>query len=81
MSSQTMSSVVSSSLPSIDDSLVISSLGTGITRGCMDLGRLYQGKYLPPDRNSIHDTAECVEEGTSEETSENHSVNTQIELD
>ena len=25
-------------------------LGSGISRGCMDLGRLYQGKYVPPDR-------------------------------
>eukprot|EP00092_Neocalanus_flemingeri_P036472 GFUD01039714.1.p1 GENE.GFUD01039714.1~~GFUD01039714.1.p1 ORF type:complete len:498 (-),score=173.13 GFUD01039714.1:586-1878(-) len=32
------------------DFLIVSDLGLGISRGCMDLGRLYQGKYVPPER-------------------------------
>eukprot|EP00092_Neocalanus_flemingeri_P054487 GFUD01064167.1.p1 GENE.GFUD01064167.1~~GFUD01064167.1.p1 ORF type:complete len:500 (+),score=180.30 GFUD01064167.1:181-1500(+) len=32
------------------DFLVVNNLGLGISRGCMDLGRLYQGKYVPPER-------------------------------
>ena len=33
-----------------NDILVVSELGSGISRGCMNYGRLYQGKYIPPDR-------------------------------
>lgn len=33
--------------------LYVSELGAGISRGCMGLGRLYQGKYVPPDRSDI----------------------------
>ena len=32
------------------DCLIISELGSGITRGPMNYGRLYQGKYIPPNR-------------------------------
>ena len=32
------------------DFLVIRELGSGISRGCMNYGRLYQGKYIPPER-------------------------------
>ena len=32
------------------DFLVINELGSGISRGCMNYGRLYQGKYIPPER-------------------------------
>ena len=32
------------------DSLVVSQLGLGLNRGCMDYGRMYQGKYVPPER-------------------------------
>ena len=35
----------------VSDSLVMTDLGSGISRGCMDLGRLYQGKYVPPERS------------------------------
>ena len=30
--------------------MVINELGSGISRGCMNYGRLYQGKYIPPER-------------------------------
>ena len=30
--------------------MVISELGSGISRGYMNYGRLYQGKYIPPER-------------------------------
>ena len=32
------------------DFLVVNELGSGISRGCMNYGRLYQGKYIPPER-------------------------------
>ena len=32
------------------DFLMVNELGSGISRGCMDFGRLYQGKYIPPER-------------------------------
>merc|ERR1712106_1105513 len=32
------------------DFLVVNELGSGICRGCMNFGRLYQGKYIPPER-------------------------------
>merc|ERR1711892_329626 len=28
--------------------VVVNELGSGISRGCMNFGRLYQGKYIPP---------------------------------
>jgi len=33
-----------------DDIILVSELGSGITRGSMNYGRLYLGKYIPPDR-------------------------------
>jgi len=52
------------------DSLVMTELGSGISRGCMDLGRLYQGKYVPPDRsdglNTEHEDVEDREDVISE---------------
>jgi hypothetical protein len=32
------------------DILRVNELGLGISRGCMEFGRLYQGKYIPPER-------------------------------
>eukprot|EP00092_Neocalanus_flemingeri_P014448 GFUD01015587.1.p1 GENE.GFUD01015587.1~~GFUD01015587.1.p1 ORF type:complete len:991 (+),score=328.13 GFUD01015587.1:343-3315(+) len=53
------------------DFLMVNELGLGISRGCMDFGRLYQGKYVPPERidgllPELEET-ECEEE---EETGE-----------
>ena len=33
-----------------NDFMVVNELGSGISRGCMNYGRLYQGKYIPPER-------------------------------
>jgi len=35
------------------DVVYVSELGSGIHRGAMGFGRLYQGKYVPPDRSDI----------------------------
>jgi len=35
------------------DVLYVSELGSGIHRGAMGFGRLYQGKYVPPERTDI----------------------------
>merc|ERR1712012_125983 len=35
------------------DVVYVSELGCGINRGAMNFGRLYQGKYVPPDRSDI----------------------------
>eukprot|EP00090_Calanus_glacialis_P046531 TRINITY_DN9192_c0_g1_i8.p1 TRINITY_DN9192_c0_g1~~TRINITY_DN9192_c0_g1_i8.p1 ORF type:complete len:962 (-),score=314.50 TRINITY_DN9192_c0_g1_i8:328-3213(-) len=43
------------------DFMVISELGSGISRGCMNYGRLYQGKYIPPERTDGL-LPECEEE-------------------
>jgi len=32
------------------ETLVVSQLGSGISRGSMNYGRLHQGKYIPPER-------------------------------
>jgi len=48
------------------DFLVVSELGLGISRGCMNFGRLYQGKYIPPERTDGL-LAECEEEETTPE--------------
>jgi len=40
-------------LSGVPDVLVVSELGQGINRGFMGLGRLYQGKYIPPEREDI----------------------------
>jgi len=33
-----------------NDILVVSELGSGISRGSMNYGRLYQSRYIPPNR-------------------------------
>ena len=43
------------------DFLMVNELGLGISRGCMDFGRLYQGKYIPPERTDGL-LLECEEE-------------------
>jgi len=35
------------------DVVYVSELGSGIHRGAMGFGRLYQGKYVPPDRSDV----------------------------
>jgi len=52
------------------DFLVVSELGLGISRGCMNFGRLYQGKYIPPERTDGL-LAECEGE---ENTPENENI-------
>jgi hypothetical protein len=49
--------------------MVISELGSGISRGCMDYGRLYQGKYIPPERTDglLLEEESVNEEATIEE--------------
>merc|ERR1712106_118172 len=45
------SSLIETAKPSgYFDFLVVNELGSGISRGCMNFGRLYQGKYIPPER-------------------------------
>jgi len=51
---------------SYGDFLVVSELGLGISRGCMNFGRLYQGKYIPPERTDGL-LAECEEENSNPE--------------
>jgi len=48
------------------DFLVVSELGLGISRGCMNFGRLYQGKYIPPERTDGL-LAECEEQENNPE--------------
>ena len=43
------------------DFMMVNELGLGISRGCMDFGRLYQGKYIPPERTDGQ-LPECEEE-------------------
>ena len=43
------------------DFMVINELGLGISRGGMNYGRLYQGKYIPPERTDGL-LPECKEE-------------------
>ena len=56
-------------------------LWLGMGRGCMDLGRQYQGKYVPPDRNT--DEKKEVEEDIVDETQEviEECVSKDIDLD
>ena len=46
--------------------IVVSELGSGIARGFMNLGRLFQGKYIPPERTDgllpQPDEKVCIEE-------------------
>eukprot|EP00092_Neocalanus_flemingeri_P054488 GFUD01064168.1.p1 GENE.GFUD01064168.1~~GFUD01064168.1.p1 ORF type:complete len:463 (+),score=172.68 GFUD01064168.1:176-1390(+) len=51
------------------DFLVVSDLGLGISRGCMSLGRLYQGKYVPPERIDGLLPEQEEKEGMEEEAS------------
>ena len=48
------------------DFLLVNELGSGISRGCMNFGRLYQGKYVPPERTDGL-LPECEEEECMEE--------------
>ena len=43
------------------DFLIFNDLRLGIARGSMDFGRLYQGKYIPPERTDGL-LPECEEE-------------------
>lgn len=45
-----LSEVVGPRASTFSDFLIVSELGCGIQRGCMGFGRLYQGKYVPPER-------------------------------
>eukprot|EP00092_Neocalanus_flemingeri_P040423 GFUD01044024.1.p1 GENE.GFUD01044024.1~~GFUD01044024.1.p1 ORF type:complete len:415 (+),score=133.94 GFUD01044024.1:122-1246(+) len=52
------------------DFLFVSQLGLGISRGCMGLGRPYQGMYVPPERTDglpELEEKECVEDEASGE--------------
>jgi len=40
------------------DILYVKDVGYGMTRGMMDLGRLYQGYYVPPDRKDFEENEE-----------------------
>ena len=43
--------------------MVIRGLGSGISRGSMNYGRLYQGKYIPPERtDGLLPQGKCVNE-------------------
>ena len=65
--------------------MVISGLGSGISRGSMNYGRLYQGKYIPPERTDglLPEEESVNEEATIEEViCENLSLTTaDIDLD
>jgi len=64
--------VPSSLMEAVKDSLMVSQLGLGMARGCMDYGRLYQGKYVPPERtDGMKESGEIEgEEGEEEENIE-----------
>jgi len=50
------------------DILLIEKLGCGMTRGSMHLGRLYQGRYVPPDRvDGLLPIKEETQEGCEEQ--------------
>jgi hypothetical protein len=57
---------------SFADFLIVSELGCGIQRGCMGLGRLYQGKYVPPERTDglLPEEKRVLEEKEEEEEGE-----------
>merc|ERR1711915_803478 len=61
--------VPSSLMEAVNNSLMVSQLGLGMARGCMDYGRLYQGKYVPPERTDGMKESEEIEgeEGEEEE--------------
>ena len=59
--------VPSSLMEAVKDSLMVSQLGLGMARGCMDYGRLYQGKYVPPERTDGMKESGEMEGETGEE--------------
>ena len=69
------------------DFLMVNELGSGISRGCMDFGRLYQGKYIPPERTDgllpeCEEDERVSEEATSEEViGEDSCVTTSADID
>ena len=66
---------------------MVSELGSGISRGCMNYGRLYQGKYIPPERTDgllpeCEEEESVNEEATIEEViCENSFVKTSADID
>ena len=63
---------------------MVNELGLGISRGCMDFGRLYQGKYIPPERTDglLPEEGCVIEEATIEEViCENLSLTTSEDID
>ena len=68
------------------DFLMVNELGLVISRGCMDFGRLYQGKYIPPERTDGL-PAWCEEESVKGERSdeevsgENSTVTASADID
>merc|ERR1712123_171258 len=84
------SSIIDTMKPSgYFDFLVVNELGSGISRGCMDFGRLYQGKYIPPERTDglipefEEDKHAEIEEMDKEDTVEDTptAVSADIDLD
>merc|ERR1711892_890327 len=65
------------------DFLVVNELGSGISRGCMNFGRLYQGKYIPPERTDglIPEFEEDKHAGIEEMDKEDTAVSADIDLD
>ena len=58
-----VSEVLSSSMLDMVKTLLVQDLGFGISRGCMNLGRLYRGNYVPPERtDGIFPELDCQEE-------------------
>ena len=63
-----VSEVLSSSMLDIVKTLIVQDLGFGISRGCMNFGRLYRGNYVPPERtDGIFPELACQEEEVIEE--------------
>jgi len=66
--------------------LIISELGSGISRGSMNYGRLYQGKYIPPDRTDgvpvwCQENDESITEETEDMITEDDITTTTAEID
>ena len=66
--------------------LVVSELGSGISRGSMNYGRLYQGKYIPPDRTDgvpvwCQENDESITEETEDMITEDDITTTTAEID
>merc|ERR1711892_346407 len=65
--------------------VVVNELGSGISRGCMNFGRLYQGKYIPPERTDglitefVEDESAEIEEDIVEDSQTTASAD--IDLD